>query len=457
MSIDNIFFRLLLILSITCLISCNSNIRNKTINKEIKQDSIKISVNLPAKEDVLFNLINSLGDNYKLKIENKTERDTIITKSFLRNCNSQIIYYGYGYVNFNDGKTKEIKHYYLLSENNDKIEFDFNEGDILLKNRQGIIQADSIYSTYGSIYRQIWTNTGIPKNKITEQLDSVYCVYNNIYLKDNQKLLAELNQLLYLEKLTYLNPVNIEVEKYLKNISKEQIRCGMLNTILCLYIDSRFKTEGFDNIQNLNSSDEYKKHLSIAAYHFLKNEKNIGNKIYDPIRSWLKTTETYKNNSTLIDKEINPLDNNKFKSLLGDLRIISRDFKETTFTEVIKKNPSEYYLLDFWATWCAPCLDGIKRIENMDIPKNVKVINLSVDKNGVKDKWKIKADETNQKISYLIKSRNKSNIEFQKFIKLKSIPRYILIDKDLNVIDQAYLKPHEPDFLFNLKHIKLLR
>ena len=41
-----------------------------------------------------------------------------------------------------------------------------------------------------------------------------------------------------------------------------------------------------------------------------------------------------------------------------------------------------------------------------------------------------------------------------KLIEVKSITRYILIDKDMNVIDESFLKPHEPDFIKKLKNIE---
>jgi hypothetical protein len=52
---------------------------------------------------------------------------------------------------------------------------------------------------------------------------------------------------------------------------------------------------------------------------------------------------------------------------------------------------------------------------------------------------------------------DEENVEaksFLKFIELQSIPRYILIDKNLILIDQAFYHPYEPQFLTKLKDIK---
>jgi len=99
----------------------------------------------------------------------------------------------------------------------------------------------------------------------------------------------------------------------------------------------------------------------------------------------------------------------------------------------------------FWATWCGPCIQGFKDIKKMQLPKNLMVINLSVDKIAVKDKWKSKANEFSLNNSYLI-DEVKSKAFFEIF-QLEAIPRYMILDKDFNVINMNMFQPHEPQFL----------
>jgi hypothetical protein len=43
---------------------------------------------------------------------------------------------------------------------------------------------------------------------------------------------------------------------------------------------------------------------------------------------------------------------------------------------------------------------------------------------------------------------------FLKLIELHSLPRYILMDENMNLIDQAFTHPEEPDFLSKLENIR---
>ena len=77
-----------------------------------------------------------------------------------------------------------------------------------------------------------------------------------------------------------------------------------------------------------------------------------------------------------------------------------------------------------------------------------------INKTKEKEKWKTMTQKLGQKISYLIKEDNSNNKDFFKFVELKSVPRYILIDKNMNLIDEAFLHPQEQQFLPKLENIK---
>jgi len=143
-----------------------------------------------------------------------------------------------------------------------------------------------------------------------------------------------------------------------------------------------------------------------------------------------------------------------FKEKIKNLRLSSVALEESSLSKILQKNPSPYYLIDFWATWCAPCIGGIKEMKKMNFPKNVKILSFSVDAEKDTEKWQLKTKELAQKITYLIDEKAMENKEFLKFIELNSIPRYILIDKNMNLIDQSFLPPHDPQFLPKLKDVK---
>lgn len=93
-------------------------------------------------------------------------------------------------------------------------------------------------------------------------------------------------------------------------------------------------------------------------------------------------------------------------------------------------------------------------MDEINLPDHVKVISLSLDKNKDFEKWLNMTEIFNQKISYHLNGTKRENQEFLKLIELESIPRYILIDKDLNLLDEAFYHPQDPEFLKNLNEIK---
>ena len=209
----------------------------------------------------------------------------------------------------------------------------------------------------------------------------------------------------------------------------------------------------FKNLNTKNYSKEYIELVSIGVFNFLRNEDNKGDKKNQLAIDWLKTTNLYIKNSVYIDKEVTPLNNITFKKHLKKINLLNTSFEKSSLLKIIKDNPSEYYLIDFWATWCAPCIKGVHIMKKMKIPKDVVIISLSTDKASDKEKWKTMTQKLGQKVSYLLQEEDIKNKEFLEFIKLQSVPRYILIDKNINLIDQAFFHPQEPLFWSKLKDL----
>lgn len=117
----------------------------------------------------------------------------------------------------------------------------------------------------------------------------------------------------------------------------------------------------------------------------------------------------------------------------------------TTLKSILEKNQNKVVYIDFWASWCLPCINLLpssKKLSETYRNEDFAVIYLSIDKNY--EDWRKSADRNNllyQKNSFLIV--NPSTATYLKKLKLNEIPRYLLFDKKGNLIyDKA---PHPDD------------
>ncbi|AUC20186.1 TlpA family protein disulfide reductase, partial [Polaribacter reichenbachii] len=130
-----------------------------------------------------------------------------------------------------------------------------------------------------------------------------------------------------------------------------------------------------------------------------------------------------------------------------NLNITSLDNeKGVSLNKIIKENKGKVILIDFWASWCKPCrisFPSVNKLIKEYSNKDFTCIFLSIDVK--KDKWKkaVKKEKlTNYKNSYVVSGKNK---DFMKQINLKYIPRYILINKNGEIVAPYAPKPKSKD------------
>jgi len=99
--------------------------------------------------------------------------------------------------------------------------------------------------------------------------------------------------------------------------------------------------------------------------------------------------------------------------------------------------------IDIWATWCGPCKDEIphlKKIEKKYQGKDITFIKLSFDSN--KKAWEEFVNEHNAK-GFSLHMKNDFQSELAKLYKIGSIPRFILVDKEGEIISTDAPRPSE--------------
>lgn len=107
----------------------------------------------------------------------------------------------------------------------------------------------------------------------------------------------------------------------------------------------------------------------------------------------------------------------------------------------------KYVYIDFWAMWCSPCkkeIPALKQLEKDLHGKNIEFVSISMDKPKELEKWKKFVSKEGLSGIQLF-SDNAFETRVAKEYKINSIPRFMLFDKEGNVVNTKAMRPRDPE------------
>jgi thiol-disulfide isomerase/thioredoxin len=115
------------------------------------------------------------------------------------------------------------------------------------------------------------------------------------------------------------------------------------------------------------------------------------------------------------------------------------DFKDIT-------NKSKVTYIDFWASWCGPCkgeMPSSQALREEYAAKGVNFVYISLDED--KDAWALANKNFALPDGHSFVLPNPSGSEITTKFNISSIPRYVLMDANGNVVDDNAPRPSETE------------
>ncbi len=115
---------------------------------------------------------------------------------------------------------------------------------------------------------------------------------------------------------------------------------------------------------------------------------------------------------------------------LAAVQFLEKDVSPlTAFTDFVNQNAGKVILVDFWASWCQPCLAVMPQLHRLQAEyKNEALTYLFVSMDQDREKWRKAAWKHRLNGTHLF-AKDGFNADLAKLFGVRALPRYMLVDK----------------------------
>ncbi|WP_435315571.1 TlpA family protein disulfide reductase, partial [Cellulophaga fucicola] len=176
-----------------------------------------------------------------------------------------------------------------------------------------------------------------------------------------------------------------------------------------------------------------------------KTNVDILNKTINKYKPLLKNA-SYVNELTAIQEKIKLL-NLELPSIVLDEKLLTIKGDTIQLIDILKQSESKTKIIDFWASWCGPCITEIKKSSsfknNLSKEQTVSWIYISIDKNQEQWLQKSKALESKLKSKQQYLLLNSKSSKLLKYLRVETIPRYSILNKNNEIILENAPRPSD--------------